>query len=54
MNMSGQELYIKLWIVYTIFSLITFIALVIWILLNKDYSDEGRFKYIPFEDEELK
>lgn len=50
--MIEQDLFIRLWVVYTIFSFITFIVLVIWILTNKDYSDEGKFKYIPFDDEE--
>lgn len=49
-DMISEELFIKLWLVYTIVSFLTFIVLVIWVMTNKEYSDSGRAKYIPLDD----
>lgn len=50
----NNEIYIVLWIVYTIISFLVFITVTIKILANKDYTEKGEYKYLPFDEEEIK
>lgn len=51
--MSGM-FYADLWIVYTIFLFVLFTGIAIKVITNRNYTDKGKYKYLPFNEEEMK
>lgn len=47
-----MELYIEIWLFYTMISFAFFIFITIKVFLNKSYTDKGVFKLLPFDEDE--